>query len=69
MPMFTEETFYRPAETGREERLLPAPVYNLTHLLLAQTDSGCVFVPIRSMQYMAVLDAEESIFVHREGRA
>lgn len=66
--MFTEETFYRPAETGREARHLPAPVYNLAHLLLARSASDCVFVPIRGMQYMAVLDAEEYIFVHREGR-
>ena len=66
--MFTEETFYRPPETGREERRLPAPIYNLAHLLLAQSETGCVFVPIRSMQYMAVLDGEECVFVHREGR-
>jgi hypothetical protein len=66
--MITEETFYRPPETGREVRQLPAPLYNLAHLLLAQSETGCVFVPIRSMQYMAVLDAEECIFVHREGR-
>ena len=66
--MFTEETFYRPSETRREERHLPAPAYNLAHLLLAQSGTGCVFVPIRSMQYMAVLDVEECIFVQREGR-
>jgi hypothetical protein len=66
--MLVEETFYRPPETGREVRFLPAPVYNLAHRLLAQSETGCVFVPIRSLQYMAVLDAEECVFVHREGR-
>ena len=57
--MIVEETFYRPPETGREARTLPGPVYNLAHGLLAQSGTGCVFVPIRSMQYMAVLDAGE----------
>jgi hypothetical protein len=66
--MFIEETFYRPPEISREVRHLPARIYNLAHRLLAQAQAGCVFVPIRSMQYMAVLDAEEFIFVHREGR-
>jgi hypothetical protein len=66
--MIVEETFYRPPEIAREVRHLPAPVYNLSHRLLAESETGCVFVPIRSMQYMAVLDDEEYIFVHREGR-
>jgi hypothetical protein len=66
--MFTEETFYRPAELRRETRLLPAETYNLAHVLLARAAQGCLFVPIRSMQYLAVLDREEFIFVDREGR-
>jgi hypothetical protein len=64
--MIVEETFYRPAEMAREARTLPAATYNLAHGLLARSGS-CVFVPIRSMQYLAVLDAEEFIFVDREG--
>jgi hypothetical protein len=66
--MFTEETFYRPPELGREARTLPADTYNLAHGLLARATHGCVFVPIRTMQYLAVLDTEEFIFVDREGR-
>jgi hypothetical protein len=64
--MIVEETFYRPAEVARAARTLPAATYNLAHGLLARGGS-CVFVPIRSMQYLAVLDAEEFIFVDREG--
>ena len=66
--MYTEETFYRPEEQAREPRHLPAETYNLAHLLLARAPQGCVFVPIRSMQYLAVLDRDEFIFVDRERR-
>ncbi len=66
--MIVEETFYRPEELGREARALPAETYNLAHLLLARAANGCVFVPIRAMQFLAVLDGEEFIFVDREGR-
>ena len=65
--MIVEETFYRPAEHGRETRTLPADVYNLARSLLRGSRHNCLFVPIRSMQYLAVLDHEEFIFVDREG--
>lgn len=63
-----EETFLRPPEVEREPRHLPAETYNLSRLLLARCGSECLFVPIRSMQYLAVLDHEEIIFVDREYR-
>jgi len=66
--MIVEETFYRPPELSREPRTLPAETYNLAHLLLKRASTGCLFVPLRSMQFLAVLDAEEFIFVDREGR-
>ena len=47
----------------REPRQLPAATYNLAHTLLARSPSGVVFVPIRSMQYLAILDHEEFVFV------
>ena len=62
-----EESFYHDEEIAREPRTLPAATYNLTHTLLAQCGQNCLFVPIRSMQYMAVIDHEEIIFVDREG--
>lgn len=68
--MYVEETFYRSEEIGREARTLPAAVYNLAHTLLSCARNGCLFVPFRRMQFLAVLDAEEFIFVDREaGRA
>ena len=66
--MIIEETFYRPPELSREPRTLPAETYNLVRVLLKRVTTGCLFVPLRSMQFLAVLDAEEIIFVDREGR-
>lgn len=63
----TVETFYRPEELSREPRALPAQTYNLAYLLLKHGEDGCLFVPIRSMQYLAVLDSEEFIFVDGGG--
>lgn len=66
--MIVEETFYRPAELSREARTLPAEIYNLAHRLLRRAATGCLFVPLRGLQFLAVLDADEIIFVDREGR-
>jgi hypothetical protein len=61
------EVFERTAELAREPRMLPAATYNLAHTLLARA-GDCLFVPIRSMQYLAVLDREEFIFVDSQQR-
>jgi hypothetical protein len=58
-------SLYRGDEILREPRHLPAGTYNLTHTLLARSN-GCVFVPIRTMQYLAIIDAEEIVFIDRE---
>jgi hypothetical protein len=58
-----ELTYYRDQALLREPRQLPAATYNLAHTLLARSPSGVVFVPIRSMQYLAILDHEEFVFV------
>jgi len=58
-------SLYRGDEILREPCYLPAATYNLTHTLLTRAN-GCVFVPIRTMQYLAIVDAEEIVFVDRE---
>ena len=63
-----EESFYREQEIARLPDFLPATTYNLAHTLLARAGT-CLFVPIRSLQYMAVLDAEEFIFVDSQNKA
>ena len=67
--MLVRESFYRPDTVlGRESRELSARVYNLAHLLLHRCTEPCLFVPIRSMQYLAVLDRDEIIFVDANNR-
>ena len=66
--MHTTEVFYRGDKIGHEDRTLPAVTYNAMRTLLAHairddSESTSVFLPIRSMQYMAVIDHEEVIFV------
>jgi hypothetical protein len=63
------EIFFRPEETARERLTLPAPLYNRCRLLLARCPRPHVFVPIRTMQYQAVIDSEEIIFVDNQGYA
>jgi hypothetical protein len=57
-----EITVYRDQPLVQEDRTLPAATYNLAHLLLARS-SGVVFVPIRAMQFLAIVDLEEIIFI------
>ena len=57
------ENFSRGDALGFEKKMLPAKTYNAMRTLLDYSESSCVFVPIRSMQYMAVIDQEEVIFV------
>ncbi len=61
-----EITCYRDPEISREARYLPAITYNLAITLLARCPTRHLFVPIRSMQYMAILDDEEFVFIDGE---
>ncbi len=45
-----------------EPRQLPAATYNRMRTLLRKA-SSVVFVPIRSMQFLAIVDTEEIVFV------
>jgi hypothetical protein len=65
---YEKQSFERMQPVARAESALPAATYNLTRILLAASASGSVFVPIRSMQYLAVIDAEEIIFVDGQYR-
>lgn len=57
-----EITVYRDRPLASEARHLPAATYNLVHLLLTHSP-GALFVPIRAMQFLAIVDAEEIVFV------
>lgn len=60
-------SFHRGPELRREIRSLPAELYRKTKILFSRTDSGSLFVPIRCMQYLAVIDQEEIIFLDGQG--
>lgn len=62
------ETFYREDPIEVRTAQLSADLYNLAHRLLVRGGAGCLFVPIRSIQYLGVIDAEEIIFVNREAK-
>lgn len=61
-------SFERVQPLAEVESMLPAATYNLTRTLLAASRTGCVFVPIRAIQYLAVIDREEIIFVDSQYR-
>lgn len=65
----TTETFFRPEEVAREQVNLPAPLFNRCVLLLNRSTTGNVFIPVRAMQYQAVIDNDEIIFVDNQGYA
>ncbi len=64
-----ELTCYRDSELQREPHQLPAAAYNVSHLLLERSKDGVVFVPIRGMQHLAVIDFEEIIFLDSEHKS
>jgi len=64
---FTPETFFRPAELAREALTIPALLYNRCRLLHARSELRHLFVPIRSMQFHAIVDRREIIFIDHQG--
>ena len=65
----TTETFFRSEELVREQVNLPAALFNRCVLLLNHSATRNVFIPVRSMQYQAVIDSDEIIFVDNQGYA
>ncbi|MEI6413701.1 MAG: hypothetical protein WCP34_05480 [Pseudomonadota bacterium] len=66
MAYTVRETFFRPPEVVRQTFTLPAPIHYTSQRLLARNRSRPVFVPIRAMQYLAVIDTQETLFVDSE---
>jgi len=62
-----ELNFERGEEIRREIRQLPAEHYNKIRLLFSRVGRESLFVPIRSMQYLAIVDREEIVFVDGQG--
>lgn len=63
------ETFFLPREIERLDWSVPPDIYNLYRSLLIRNEKRPVFVPIRSMQFMAVLDRDEILFIDSQSYA
>jgi hypothetical protein len=63
------ETFFLPTEVERRPWSVPATLYNLYRALLSRSETGHVFVPVRSMQFLAVMDKKEIVFVDSQSYA
>jgi hypothetical protein len=64
---YVRETFFRPPEHLRELSALPATLYNNLSLMLKRSGSESLFIPIRSMQFQAVVERREIVFVDSQG--
>jgi hypothetical protein len=58
-----KETFFLPDEVSRERWMAPAGIYNNYQKLYAKNPAEHVFLPLRSMQLMAVLEKNKISFV------
>ena len=61
--MYYSESFHRNKALGSKPRTMPALQYNEMRLLFQRCGQSCLFIPIRTLQYLAVIDHEEVIFV------
>ena len=69
MTSIVTETFFLPREVDRRDWTVPSEIYNLYRSLLSRSITGNVFVPIRSMQFLAVIDQDEIVFVDSQSYA
>ena len=69
MTTIVTETFFLPKEVERKQWSVPAKIYNLYRALQQRNHTGHVFVPIRTLQFMAVLDKSEIVFVDSQSYA
>ena len=69
MPGSQSETFFRPDQLAVERLTIPATLYNACRLTLSRCRNVHAFVPVRSMQIMAVIGREEVIFVDSQDYA
>ena len=61
--MYYSESFHRNKALGAKTRTMPALQYNEMRLLFQRCGESCLFIPLRNLQYLAVIDQEEIIFV------
>ncbi len=57
------QSFFTPDEFFCQESRLLSKTYNLAHVLLKRSQSDYIFVPIRPLQYLAILEKNAFWFV------
>ena len=57
------QSFFTPDEFFYQQSCLPSQTYNLAHTLLKRNKSNHLFVPIRSLQYLAIIEMNTIWFV------
>ncbi len=64
-----KHTFYLPEELSSKPSTMAAGCYNLAHTLLKRSEANHVFIPIRSMQYLAIIEGFDIWFVDSQAYA
>ncbi len=57
------QSFFTPHEFFCLKYRLPSKTYNLAHVLLNRSQSSHLFIPIRSLQYLAIIEKNTFWFV------
>ncbi len=61
--MYQRKEFYRGEKLGNESRTLSATTYNNLKRLFKRSEESKILVPVRKMQYLAVVKKDEIVFV------
>lgn len=69
MPGVVKEIFFLSDELGRDKWTIPAEIYNVSRTLLSRSEYSSVFVPIRTLQFLAVITESEIVFVDSQAYA
>lgn len=57
------QSFFTPDEFSCQESTLSSKTYNLAHVLFNRNQSEHLFIPIRSLQYLAIIEQDAFWFV------
>jgi hypothetical protein len=57
------QSFFTPDEFSCQQTRLLSLTYNLAHVLLHRSESDHLFIPIRSLQYLAIIESNAFWFV------
>ena len=63
MTVHDTQSFFTPDEFLCEQSRMLSQTYNLAHVLLNRSQSDHIFIPIRSMQYLAIIENNVFWFV------